>query len=587
MLHWDRPIWPEWPYVGFLAGAIAACVALSGLMAWLATSRRALGWLCGCVAVIWLLANGAAIAVAATPTSPKWALAPIFSLGSFSALWLAWLPAWPIRWHFRLAILVPLVAIAAGFPLVFDTQSVMGDFSPNFVFRFSEPANPSDTEAPQETLDVEHRLQIESTSHDYPQFLGPRRDATAAMVQRLEDGALHDIGLATGWGGQESRLRKREPRELWRQPIGPGWSSFAIVGEYAFTQEQAGPFECITCYRARDGKLMWRHRDQARFVSNEGGDGPRATPTVVEETIGVNKEWRLYAMGATGILNCLNAATGTAVWSVNVLEDNDAQNLVYGITASPLVYDSFVVCSTGKGGPSLVAYDRKTGKRLWAQGTEEPSYGSPLLTEIAGIRQVLLMTSMGVVAHDATTGKGLWSFEWRNSQGINASQPIPHAGGADDKVFISTGYGEGAALLTVQRDQDGAWSVESAWESSRVMNTRFTTPVILEPPLSHGPLVFGLDEGILECVELKTGKKLWKDGRFGYGQILSCGDLLIVQEEKGPVRLVRASIAGLREHGQLECLSDKTWNNPALAGQYLLIRNDREAACYELPLEKE
>jgi outer membrane protein assembly factor BamB len=288
---------------------------------------------------------------------------------------------------------------------------------------------------------------------------------------------------------------------------------------------------------------------------------------------------RVYTLGATGLLNCLDGASGKAIWSVDILKDNDAGNISHGVCSSPLLVDEKVlVCPTGKNGPTLAAYHRDTGQRLWQGGTKQAGYGSPLLAELDGVRQVLLTDSTGVAGYDPDTGTALWEFAWSNTDKTNCSQPWPNAGGPG-QVFVSTGYGKGCALVRVERGTSGVWSATPRWQS-RAMKTKFTSAV------EHRGHIYGLDDGILECLDLKKGKIVWKDGRYGHGQILLAGDLLIVQAEDGEVVLVDPSPEGLRELGRLPALAGKTWNHPAVAGRYLLVRNDQEAACYELELDE-
>jgi outer membrane protein assembly factor BamB len=236
-----------------------------------------------------------------------------------------------------------------------------------------------------------------------------------------------------------------------------------------------------------------------------------------------------------------------------------------------------IVSPTGSGGPSLAAYDRESGKRVWTGGTDQTSYSSPLLAELHGVPQVLLFTSAGVDSHDPGTGRVLWSFPWNNGR-VNCSEPVPNAGGPG-RVFVSTEYDKGSGLFQVERSAAGQWSVREIWQT-RKMQTKLTTAVVYQ---GH---VYGLDKGILACLDLKSGRRLWKEGRYEHGQVLLAGDLLLVQAEVGEVVLVAPSPDGLRELGRLPALSSKTWNNLALARGRLLVRNDREAACYELPLRK-
>src|SRR5262249_21662848 len=271
------------------------------------------------------------------------------------------------------------------------------------------------------------------------QYLGPTRS-----------GVVPGVRLARDW-------EQSPPRLLWRKPVGAGWGAFAVVGDYAFTQEQRGEQECVVCYRVADGATMWVHADPVhsegpvRFDPSMGGHGPRTTPTVADG--------RVYAVGATGLLNCLDGATGRAVWSVNILEDNEAENLFHGVCGSPLLVDDRVVVSpTGSNGISLAAYDRATGRRVWRAGKHRTRYRSPLLAELGGVKQILLYNAEGVAGHDAATGELLWTFPWTNGEHTNCSQPIPHAG-APDQVFVSTGYGTGAALIRVERTESPPWTV--------------------------------------------------------------------------------------------------------------------------------
>jgi outer membrane protein assembly factor BamB len=321
----------------------------------------------------------------------------------------------------------------------------------------------------------------------------------------------------------------------------------------------------VVCYRATSGDEVWAHADKVDFTSSLGGPGPRATPTV--------SDGRVFAVGATGILNCLDALTGRRIWSVDMLRDNAAQNISHGVCGSPLVLDDRVLVSpTGDGGPSLVAYDVSTGRRVWAAGTDRASYSSPMVAELCGVRQILLFNAAGLTGHDAADGRPLWHFAWTNGVATNCSQPVVHAGGPN-RILVSTGYGTGCALVRVDRSADDTWSVEPLWSNNR-LKTKFCTAVVL------GDHAYGLDDGVLACRDLTTGAKGWKAGRYGHGQILLVGELLLVLSETGDIVLVRPDPSRLIELGRIHALDGKTWNNPALAGPYLIVRNAHEAACY-------
>lgn len=489
--------------------------------------------------------------------SPRPGLFLILCASTFWVPWTAWLFFGYPGWRLRLGMQALFVAAAPAFPLLIRAEGLTGDSLAVFSWRRDQ----SEAHAPvfgalQPQTDGGGVDLTRTTPHDFPQFLGPHRSAM-----------LPGVRLARSWS-------TAPPRQVWRRPVGAGWSAFAVIGDYALTQEQRGPEECVTCYRLSDGAPVWVHADPIRFDSSLGGPGPRATPTIAGG--------RVYTVGATGLLNCLEGSTGRRVWSVNILEDNGGADISHGVCASPLVTDDLViVCPTGKEGVSLVAYQRETGQRVWRGGESKASYGSPFLAELGGVRQVLLHNAAGVAGHDPATGQVLWSFPWTNSDEINCAMPIPNAGGPG-RIFASTGYNKGSTLWQIERAADGSWEPREVWQSRR-MKTKFTTPVL------YNGYIYGLDDGYLACIEAKTGKEKWRERRFRYkhGQVLLAGDLLLIQAEDGDVCLVEPTPEAHRELASFPALEGKTWNNPALAGRYLLVRNDREAACFELSLETE
>jgi outer membrane protein assembly factor BamB len=387
-------------------------------------------------------------------------------------------------------------------------------------------------------------------AEDYPAFRG--RDGLAVIP---------GVRLARDW-------QSKPPRLLWRRAIGGGWGGFAVAGRSAFTQEQRATQECVVCYDLGSGRERWQHADETRFSSPTAGDGPRATPAV--------SDGRVYSLGATGLLNCLDAETGRKQWSVDVLADNGASNLYHGLSGSPLVLGELVVVSVGQRDHSLVAYHRDTGRRVWHAGSDPAGYGSPLACTLDGVEQIAILNRPGLSAHDPATGRQLWTFPWANDQETNCSQPAPVG---EDRLLVSTGYGKGCALVQV-RHVGGAWSAEALW-TSRQLKTKFASPVV------RGRFAYGLDDGVLACLDLANGSRRWKRGRYGHGQVLLVGELLLVQCEDGDVALVAADPAAHRELARVPGLAGKTWNYPALAGSLLVVRNDQEAACFDLPLETE
>lgn len=456
--------------------------------------------------------------------------------------------------------LTSVVALVILCLVLFEDVRFTGDMRPSGVLRsIWRPAKrdvPVDSSIlPANADDALVRNAWWVTEYRYPQFLGPDR---RPMIEGVE--------LARDWNEEPPKLR-------WKQPIGEGWSSFAVYGELAVTQEQRGEEELVTCYQLDTGRKVWEHISAGRFAEFMGGDGPRATPTIVDAP----RMPFVCTLGAFGELNCLSLATGKPVWPArNILKDADAENLQWAMSGSPLVYDGMIIVSPGGlQGKSLAAYDLLSGQPKWFGGDSRAAYCSPTLMELERVPQIVIVNQENVTGHDAATGQVLWQHAWPGAQ-PKVSQPVQVA---DNRVFCSTGYGIGCMLLEVKPDGAGKFTVTDLYGGRNPnMKTKFTNVAIKDG------YVYGLDDGTLECLELESGRKKWKEGRFGHGQVLLVGDELLVLAEDGQMVMLEASPEEYRELGRFQALDGKTWNNPALAGPYLLMRNDQEAACYELKL---
>ena len=474
--------------------------------------------------------------------------------GVFLALWLAMFSR--VERRLRRRILIGGLAVILLTVSVVRVHGYKGDLTPVFGLRpwvlSLLPGSGSGSSA----IEIESTAPVDltaTTPHDYPQFLGPRRD-----------GVVRGVRLARDW-------KVHPPRLLWRRTVGEGWSSFAVVGQHAVTQEQHGEKELVVCYELHTGKVCWYHADPARFprvddLGNLGGIGPRATPTIA---LG-----RVVSLGATGILNCLDGATGRRLWSVDILEDNQAKLLQWGQSGSPLVLgDAVIVNPGGTDSNSLVAYHLDDGRRLYSGGDSRASYSSPMRATLAGVEQILLVHDAGLSGHDAADGHVLWSHA-RPPGTPSVTQPVPLAG---DRLLIAKGYGVGCEMLHVEH-RGSEISARSLWNSP-LLKTKFSNLVVRD---GHA---YGFDENLLTCFSLDKRRARWKERGFGFGQLLLVGDVLLVQGESGEIALVDATPRGFRKLATLEALSERTWNAPALAGRLLLVRNDRQAACYELPVE--
>jgi outer membrane protein assembly factor BamB len=351
------------------------------------------------------------------------------------------------------------------------------------------------------------------------------------------------------------------PVELWRRPIGPGWSSFAVQKGRLYTQEQRGAHEIVSCYDVATGKPVWKHSDAARFWESNAGPGPRATPTL--------NNGRVYSLGATGILNVLDAETGAVVWSRNAVTDTGAKIPGWGIAASPLVLDDVVIVAAAG---TLAAYELATGKPRWTGPTGGASYSSPQLVTIGGVPQVLLLNANGAISISPTDGNRLWEHAW---PGVPIVQPNLADNG---DILIAVSDSSGTRRLTVANGANG-WTAAERWTSEE-LNPFFNDFVV------HDGHAFGFNGSSLACIDLADGKRKWKGGGYGNGQVILVADqnMLLVLSEQGELALVKASTDQFTEVARFNAIKGKTWNHPVLVGDVLLVRNGEEMAAFRMSL---
>ncbi|HEY0875694.1 MAG TPA: PQQ-binding-like beta-propeller repeat protein [Vicinamibacterales bacterium] len=369
------------------------------------------------------------------------------------------------------------------------------------------------------------------------------------------DAVVRGVRIATDWSAAP-------PAELWRRPVGPGWSSFAVAGDLFYTQEQRGENELVACYRLSTGEPVWVHRDAARFYESNGGPGPRGTPAL--------GRGRVYTMGATGILNALDAKTGAVIWSRNAAADTGAPEPGWGFAGSPLVLDDkVIVAASGR----LAAYTADRGDLLWTRKTQGGGYSSPQLVTIDGVVQIVLPSGGGITAVAPSDGSVLWENTWE--PGTSIVQPAVVAGGL---VFSGADMmgAVGLRRIAVVHSEAG-WSVEERW-TSRGLKPYFNDFVI------HEGHAYGFDGSILASIDLASGERTWKGGRYGHGQmiLLPEQDVLLVLSEDGELALVSATPDRFTEVAKFKAIEGKTWNHPAVAGDVLLVRNGEEMAAFRL-----
>ena len=434
--------------------------------------------------------------------------------------------------------LLALAVIALGVFLstnLFQFKGFSGDLVPIFEWRWQERQT---TFRPSSENTSDPQMSVT----DYPQFLGQNRNGVISTTQ-----------LKLDW-------ESSPPKLVWRRSVGAGWSGFAIAGNSAITQEQEDDWEKVVCYELHTGDVQWSHKDNARYHAPPAGLGPRATPTISGN--------RVYTVGSTGILNCLDFETGEQLWTTNIFEEHEAEAPPWGVSISPLVFGELVVVSAG----GAVAYHRETGEIAWVGYRNKSGYSSPLLTTLAGAEQIVIFNQGLVTAHEPLSGGLLWKQPWPPSVEC-VSQPVPLP---DDKLLVSSGYGVGAKLFQISRNPMGEFNVSIIWETL-YLKAKFTNIIY------YNDYLYGLDDGIFACINPADGTRQWKRGRYGHGQTLLISDVLLVLTESGEVVLVDPNPNTHIEHARFAAVKGRAWNTPALAGDYLLVRSDREAACYQLP----
>ncbi|MDX1929699.1 MAG: PQQ-binding-like beta-propeller repeat protein [Pirellulaceae bacterium] len=458
-------------------------------------------------------------------------------------------------WVSGLLLPVFVVGVLLAF---FRIDRVDSEIVPKFAWRWTKAAElPESAGTPTNAEDAF----FAPSDKDYPQFLGPNANST-----------LPGVEVETNWS-------EHPPKIAWKQPIGKGWSGFVVQGNAAYTMEQRDQEEWVSCYDVDTGRLLWHYAIPGLHFHPLGGTGPRATPTL--------HEGRVYAQSAVSDLVCLDMRTGKPIWSFDMLKASKSTqaefeaSVSWGRSASPVIVDGKVIAALGGSDnaklQSLIALDANNGTEVWRGGSSQISYSTPVVTSLLGQPQIVYTSESSVTAHSIADGAEMWSIKWpsRSNGDANVSQPVTID---DSHVLLSKGYGGGAELLKIAKS-DAAWTAEAVWKSEGVLRTKFTSCVVKD---GHA---YGLNDGILECVNLENGKRTWKKGRYRHGQVLLVGETLVITAENGSVVLVATDPKELRELASLPVIGDVTWNTAALSGDRLLIRNSDEAACVILPLK--
>lgn len=376
--------------------------------------------------------------------------------------------------------------------------------------------------------------------------------------------------------GQAERSRVRvdwstsPPSEIWRVPIGPGWSSFAFASGRLFTQEQRGASELVTCYDVETGSLIWAHDIDARFTEVVSGAGPRATPTLSGD--------RLFSLGATGVLQCLSSASGELIWQRDLHEEFAAPIPMWGFSSSPLVGGGriVIVYAGAEDENGLVGFSTDSGEVVWrvASPGKGFNYSSAQGVNLAGQRLVVFGDADGLLALEPLTGDIAWRYRPEDWSGPAVCQPQRLD---DNSLIVPLGDGVGLARLRIDRDSQGSWQFQEEWSNNR-LKPSFNDFVL------HRGHIYGFDQNIFTSLDASTGRRNWKRGRYGFGQaiLLRLTDQIIVTTEQGDIVAVAADPERHTELGRIPALGGKTWNHPILVDSRLYVRNGEYAVCYEL-----
>lgn len=370
-------------------------------------------------------------------------------------------------------------------------------------------------------------------------------------------------------------------KTLWKTETPAGFSSFAVAAENAYTivtaEVDGNPGETLLCLDARTGKEKWSKSlaiiskydggGNAGDKGNEGGDGPRSTPVI--------NDGHAYCIDANLGVHCFKADTGDLVWQHNLLEENAGVNIKWQNAASPLIDGGLLLLAGGGKGQALIALDKKTGKVAWKGEDDQMTHATPILADIHGIHQAIFFTQTGLVAVDPQKGTVLWRapFPYKVS---TAASPVVF----EDIVYCSAGYGVGAGAFKISKSGSGL-SAEAIWRRENECFNHWSTPVVKDGYL-YGMFSFKeYGKGPLACVDIRTGKDMWKEEGFGPGQVILAGDKVIALSDKGEVVVVETDSKKYTELKRDDVLKGKVWSYPVLAYNHLFARSTEEGVCIQ------
>ena len=466
---------------------------------------------------------------------------PIYSFPVICLIFVVWaIMTRNLSNRIRRLTMIIAILLSAGIWVFLRTDGMNGDGKHDLNWRWAKSQEERLLDQPAVGSTAHWQGTKISMGAGWPGFRGPNRN-----------GIIHGLKISTNWSASP-------PLELWRRPVGPGCSSCAIRGNLFYTQEQRGEYEMVSCYDLITGEPVWQHHDSVRFYDSHAGAGPRSTPSLAGNCV--------YTMGATGLLNALDALDGKLRWSRNASSDANVKVLTWGFTSSPLVVGNMVIVAlSGK----LVAYDTTTGNPQWFGSDGGPSYSSPQLFKIGGIPQVILMNTNGAISVDPANGKKQWEYSWP----VEGRILQPALIGNND--LLLSGEMKEVRRITVSME-NGGYKISEHWTSPFMVH--FNDHVI------HEDYAYVYDGPNLTCIDLSSGIRKWKHNHYrGFIILMADQDLLLVLLEKGDLALVSATPDKFTELARIPAIKGKTWNHPALAGDILVVRNAQEMAAFRLP----
>lgn len=470
--------------------------------------------------------------------------------------WLGWIALTTrMPWRGRLVGLVVVIVATIGFFGLLRIEGLDGSFAAEYHWAWTPTPE-------QQVLAFRPKDANTARAMAIPKDLNPSPDDWPAFRGAARDGIVADAPVATDW-------KFNPPTVHWKQPIGPGWSSFALFGDMLFTQEQRGEDELVVCYDAKSGSQVWTFAVPTRFSEAVAGPGPRATPTY--------HDGKILSQGANGHLVCLDPFSGKLFWKRDLRDDTGAPVPTWGFSASPLVHNGLVSVFAGAKDKTLASYLIDNGELAWTSSrptSPEQGYCSAHLATIDGVAQILILTDQGATAYDPSTGTLLWEHLWQTGGIVRCIQPA--LVGASD-LLIGTGLGVGTQRIRIERN-NGRWSAREIWKTSQ-FKPYYNDMVV------HQAHAYGFDNNFLCCVDLTEGTIRWKARGYGSGQavLLARQGLLLIVTEKGELALVKASPAAHTELAKFKVIDGKTWNHPIVSRGRVYLRNGQEMACVELP----